>query len=196
MKFVATARHRAVGIFLLLAILAGAGAYEAASLPSSIFPSVTFPQIKVIADVGDEPAAQMMPTVTRVLEEAVLRVPGIILVRSTTSRGSSEMTAEFAWSTDMQAALTRVQAETQRIRPDLPAQARIEVEWMNTATFPIQGYALTSQTLTQAQLWDLVAAREGGIESTVGERGLALSGGQRQRLGIARALYADPLVLV
>jgi cobalt-zinc-cadmium resistance protein CzcA len=155
MKFVAKARHRAVGIFLLLAILAGAGAYEAASLPSSIFPSVTFPQIKVIADVGDEPAAQMMPTVTRVLEEAVLRVPGIILVRSTTSRGSSEMTAEFAWSTDMQAALTRVQAETQRIRPDLPAQARIEVEWMNTATFPIQGYALTSSTLTQAQLWDL-----------------------------------------
>ncbi len=50
--------------------------------------------------------------------------------------------------------------------------------------------------LEQAQLWDLVVAREGGIESPVGERGLALSGGQRQRLGIARALYSDPLVLV
>jgi ABC-type multidrug transport system fused ATPase/permease subunit len=50
--------------------------------------------------------------------------------------------------------------------------------------------------LEQAQLWELVAAREGGIQSRVGERGLALSGGQRQRLGIARALYADPLVLV
>lgn len=50
--------------------------------------------------------------------------------------------------------------------------------------------------LEQAQLWDLVSAREGGIESSVGERGLALSGGQRQRLGIARALYARPLVLV
>ena len=155
MKFVASARQRSVGIFLLLAILSGAGVYEAATLPSSIFPSVTFPQVKVIADVGDEPAAHMMPTVTRVLEEAVLRVPGIILVRSTTSRGSSEMTAEFTWNTDMQSALNRVQAETQRIRPELPAQARIEVEWMNTATFPIQGYALTSSTLTQAQLWDL-----------------------------------------
>ncbi|HEY5231558.1 MAG TPA: ATP-binding cassette domain-containing protein, partial [Galbitalea sp.] len=52
------------------------------------------------------------------------------------------------------------------------------------------------RALEQAQLWDLVAAREGGIEARVGERGLALSGGQRQRLGIARALYADPLVLV
>jgi len=154
-KLLTSARQRAIGIFLLLAILAGAGVYEATSLPSSIFPSVTFPQIKVIVDVGDEPAAQMMPTVTRVVEEAILRVPGIILVRSTTSRGSSELSAEFTWNTDMQTALNRVQAETQRIRPDLPPQARIEVEWMNTASFPIQGYALTSDSLTQAQLWDL-----------------------------------------
>ena len=50
--------------------------------------------------------------------------------------------------------------------------------------------------LEQAQLWDLVASRDGGIDSRVGERGLALSGGQRQRLGIARALYSKPLVLV
>ncbi len=50
--------------------------------------------------------------------------------------------------------------------------------------------------LEQAQLWELVSAREGGIQARVGERGLSLSGGQRQRLGIARALYSDPLVLV
>ncbi len=50
--------------------------------------------------------------------------------------------------------------------------------------------------LEQAQLWELVSARAGGMEARVGERGLSLSGGQRQRLGIARALYSDPLVLV
>jgi len=52
------------------------------------------------------------------------------------------------------------------------------------------------RALERAQLWDLVSTRQGGIEARVGERGLALSGGQRQRLGIARALYSDPLVLV
>lgn len=52
------------------------------------------------------------------------------------------------------------------------------------------------RALERAQLWELVATREGGIRARVGERGMALSGGQRQRLGIARALYSDPLVLV
>lgn len=51
-------------------------------------------------------------------------------------------------------------------------------------------------SLAQAQLLDTIESRPGGINAQIGERGLALSGGQRQRLGIARALYADPLVLV
>lgn len=154
MSLILGARRRSHGIYLLLAILVIAGIYSATKLPSAIFPTVTFPTVKVIADVGDEPAAQMMPTVTRVLEEAILRVPGIELVRSTTSRGSTEMSAQFAWGTDMATALNRVQAETQRVRPDLPPQTRIEAQWMNTATSPIQGYALTSSTETQAELWD------------------------------------------
>lgn len=52
------------------------------------------------------------------------------------------------------------------------------------------------RALARAQLLDVVEARPGGIHGKVGERGLNLSGGQRQRLGVARALYTDPLVLV
>ena len=52
------------------------------------------------------------------------------------------------------------------------------------------------RALARAQLLDVVESRPDGIHGKVGERGLQLSGGQRQRLGVARALYTDPLVLV
>jgi ATP-binding cassette, subfamily B, bacterial PglK len=55
---------------------------------------------------------------------------------------------------------------------------------------------LVVEVLEKAQLTSLVSTRAGGIDERIGERGMSLSGGQQQRLGIARALYADPLVLV
>jgi ATP-binding cassette, subfamily B, bacterial PglK len=52
------------------------------------------------------------------------------------------------------------------------------------------------QVLRVAQLEALVASLPDGLETRLGEQGVRLSGGERQRVGIARALYHDPDVLV
>lgn len=56
--------------------------------------------------------------------------------------------------------------------------------------------ALVMRALKVAHLDEFVASLPNGLDTQVGERGARISGGQRQRLGIARAMFTHPHLLV
>jgi multidrug efflux pump subunit AcrB len=148
------AQHSRPVIFLILT-LGLLGAYLAFTIPVSVFPSTDFPRVLVAVDNGVMPIDQMMVTITRPLEEAVNSVPGLLTVRSITSRGSAEVDLYFRWDLDMFQTLQYVNAAISRVQPELPATAKIEAHRLTFAAFPIIGYSVTSDTTPQTRLWEM-----------------------------------------
>ena len=76
-------------------------------------------------DNGVMPVEQMEVTITRPIEDAVNSVPGLVTVRSTTSRGSAEVSLFFDWNVDMVPSLQLVDAALAKVEQTLPPTARI-----------------------------------------------------------------------
>ncbi|HTX99857.1 MAG TPA: efflux RND transporter permease subunit [Bacteroidota bacterium] len=142
-------------VFFLAAVLSIGGIVALFQMPISLFPNIDFPRIVMIADNGEEPADRMMIEVTRPLEEAARAIPGVVRVQSATSRGSSEISVNFAWGTDIIQALQLIQGKVASIRNQLPPTVSIDIERMNATVFPVEGFSLTSDSLDLVQLRDL-----------------------------------------
>jgi multidrug efflux pump subunit AcrB len=147
-------QHSRPVIFLILT-LGLLGAYLAFTIPVSVFPQTNFPRVLIGVDNGVMPIDQMMVTITRPLEEAVNSVPGLMTVRSVTSRGSAEVDLYFRWDVDMFQTLQYVNAAISRIQPELPPTAAIRADRLTFAAFPIIAYSVTSDSTPQTRLWEM-----------------------------------------
>jgi len=145
--------RKPVSLVLVIIIMGGLFAYS--KLQTSLFPEITFPKIKVIAEEGLQPVNKMMVTVTKPLENAIKQVPGLQTVRSTTSRGSCEISAYMDWSTDIDMSLQKIQAGIDQVKNDLPADVSITVQKMNPSILPVSGYTLESHNRSPIELRQL-----------------------------------------
>lgn len=144
MNIVAWAQHHFRSLlFLLLALVAG-GILSGLRLPVALLPHVDFPRVQVSLDAGDRPAERMVTEVTYPVEEALRSIPGVRGVRSTTSRGSAEVSVNFDWGQDMTSAKLQVESQVNRILTGLPAGTVFDVRRMDPTVFPVSAYSLTA----------------------------------------------------
>ena len=142
-------------ILFLMAIMAGAGLVSSFSLPVALFPRINFPRIEVSLDAGDRPAERMAIEVTYPVEEAIRSVPGVLDIRSTTSRGSADISVNFDWGQDMVAAMLQVESAINQVRAALPPGTAFRVRRMDPNVFPVLACSLTSKTHSLVELRDI-----------------------------------------
>jgi len=155
MNFAGFIERHARSIFLVAFALTAAGLVSARSLPVGLFPQVSFPRVVVDLDAGSRPANQTALLVTRPAEEAIRSVPGVLDVRSASSRGSAQISIDFGWGRNMISSTLLVDAAISQILPSLPSGTGYAVRRMDPTVFPIVSYALLSDTVSPVALQDL-----------------------------------------
>lgn len=141
-------------LLFLLFVFALGGIFAAWKLPVGLFPNIDFPRIVVNIDAGERPLDRMVVEVTQPLEKALRAVPEVTGIRTTSTRGSADVSISFAWGTDMVTSLLQVQAAVNQVLPELPIGTRFLARRMDPTVFPMLGLALTSKKN------DLVALRD------------------------------------
>ncbi|OYW04984.1 MAG: transporter, partial [Acidobacteria bacterium 37-71-11] len=181
MSLVAWLQEHRRSVLFLLFVLAVGGVASVSRLPVGLFPHVSFPRIVVNVDAGDRPADRMVIEVTRPLEGAVRSVPAVRSIRSNTSRGSCDISVNFAWGTDMIAATLQVESAIVQILPTLPAGVSYKVRRMDPTVFPVIGLSITSRTRSSVAIRDLALYDLQPLLSTVtGVARIAVLGGDTE----------------
>ena len=185
---------RPVATTLLMAaiLLAGFAAYH--ELPVSALPTVDYPTIQVRTFFPGASPEVMASSVTAPLERQFGQMPGLTLMTSTSSSGSSIITLQFTLDLSLDVAEQEVQAAINAaftfLPPDLPIPPVYSK--VNPADAPILTLALTSDTLPLSQVEDLAESRFAQkIAQLPGVGLVSISGGQRPAVRI----HANPTAL-
>jgi multidrug efflux pump len=151
---------RPVGTTLLALALTLAGILGFCLLPVSPLPQVEFPTIMVSANLPGADPETMAATVAAPLERQLGRIAGVNEITSSSYRGTTYVTLQFALGRDIDGAARDVQAAINAARRDLPANlpANPSYRKVNPSEAPILILALTAEHLARERLYDLAAS--------------------------------------
>src|SRR5512135_340673 len=147
---------RPVATTLLTLGIALAGIMAFRLLPVSPLPQVDFPTISVQASLPGASPETMAATVATPLERALGVIAGVTEMTSSSTLGSTRITLQFDLSRDIDGAARDVQAAINAARSLLPTGLPSNPTYrkVNPADAPIMILTLTSDTMTQGQMYD------------------------------------------
>ncbi|HKE41900.1 MAG TPA: multidrug efflux RND transporter permease subunit [Casimicrobiaceae bacterium] len=147
---------RPVATTLLSIGFALAGAVAFRLLPVSPLPQVDFPTISVQASLPGASPETMAATVATPLERSLGRIAGVNEMTSSSALGSTRITLQFDLDRDIDGAARDVQAAINAARSLLPSGLPSNPTYrkVNPADAPIMILGLTSDTMTQGQMYD------------------------------------------
>ncbi|GAB7522641.1 efflux RND transporter permease subunit [Paraburkholderia sp. 2C] len=147
-------RPVATSLLAVAILLAGFLAYF--QLPVAPLPNVAYPVIVVQAQMAGASPETMASTVAEPLERRLGTIADVAELTSTSYVGTSMIVVVFGLNRDINGAARDVEAAIQAARADLPTTLRANPTYRqyNPASAPVMVLALTSDTLTKAQLYD------------------------------------------
>ncbi|MDR3578628.1 MAG: MdtB/MuxB family multidrug efflux RND transporter permease subunit [Oryzomonas sp.] len=185
-------RPVATTLLMIAILLVGAVAYK--QLPVAALPQVDYPIIQVRTFYPGASPDVVATSITSPLERQFGQMPGLSLMTSTSSNGSSVITLQFNLSLSLDVAEQEVQAAINAGSSYLPANLPNPPVYskVNPADAPIMTLALTSETMPLPQVEDLADTRFAQKISQLPGVGLvSISGGQRPAVRV----QANPTAL-
>ncbi len=177
--------QRPITMFMLSGVIILIGWLSFTRLPVDLMPDISFPSITVRVSYAGVGPLEIEELVTRPLEQAVSAVAGLERLESTSAEGSSRVTLNFAWGTDLNEAADDVRNRLDRVRGRLPEEADAPIMFKFDAnTFPIMGVGVEGD-------FDRVRLREIGehdlsprLERVPGVASVTVEGGLRRQIHV------------
>jgi len=123
--------NRRVTVAMIATAIVVLGLFAFPRLPVDLLPSFTPPVVTVSINYTNVAPQQMETLITRPIENAVSRVPGIQQINSTSSEGNSQVTAQFYYGTNIDTAAVDVQQQVARIFSSLPNDPNLSQPTIN-----------------------------------------------------------------
>ncbi|MBU6425563.1 MAG: efflux RND transporter permease subunit, partial [Rhodospirillales bacterium] len=148
--------RRPVASILLTIGIALSGILGFTRMPVAPLPQIAFPTIQVEAQMAGASPATMAATVAAPLERHLGAIADVTEMTSQSGVGTTHIVMQFGLDRDINGAARDVEAAIQAARADLPTTLRSNPTYheFNPSDAPIMVLALTSDTMTPAQLYD------------------------------------------